>query len=92
MKETAEVDTPEVSSLEREIVSASPELHEAVSLAAEAGFTTGQLIAYDKQWDANRSERTLIGGKAEEVQAEGESVGLEKGRADGLAEGRDLER
>ena len=109
LKETGDVDTPEeATTLEREIAAASPELQEAVTLAAEAGFTPGQLAAYDKYWDAIRSERTLIEGKTEEARAEGkaeglaegEAVGLEKGRAEGrtegraegLAEGRDLER
>ena len=105
LKETGDVDTPEeATALEKEIASASPELKEAVTLAAEAGFTPGQLAAYDKCWDAIRSERTLIEGKTEEARAEGKAEGraegeaarLEKGRAAGdavgLERGRELER
>ena len=85
LKESGDVDTPEeATALEKKIASASPELHEAVPLAAESGFTPGQLAAYDNYWDAIRSERTLNVGKTEEARAEGraegEVVGLERGR------------
>jgi flagellar biosynthesis/type III secretory pathway protein FliH len=71
-----------------------------VTLAAESGFTPGQLEAYDRYWDAVRTERTLIDGKTaearEEGRAEGEAAGLERGRAEGeaagLERGRELER
>lgn len=97
LKETGDVDTPEEAvALERDIASASPEINEAVNLAAEAGFTPGQLEAYDRYWDAVRTERTLIEGKTAEARAEGhaegraegESLGLEQGRAEGRAEER----
>jgi flagellar biosynthesis/type III secretory pathway protein FliH len=89
LRETGDVDTiEEAEVLEREIASAAPELQEAVALAREAGFSPTELEAYDRYWDAVRTERTLIEGKAAEAKAEG----LAAGRAVGIEEGRELER
>ena len=86
----------EAEVLEREIASAAPELQEAVALAREAGFSPTELEAYDRYWDAVRTERTLIEGKAAEAKAEGvaegRAAGIEEGRAVGIEEGRELER
>lgn len=89
LKETGDVDTPEEQAvLEQEVAAAAPEIQEAVTLAMEAGFTPGQLEAYDRYWDAVRTERTLFESGAEEARAKGHA----EGRAEGLEEGRALER
>lgn len=39
-----------------------PEIKQAVQLAEEAGYSAGELEAYDRYWDAVSTERTLISG------------------------------
>ncbi len=89
LRETGDVDTPEEERvLKDEIASAAPEIREAVTLTQEAAFTPGELEAYDRYWDAVRTERTLIEGKTAEAKEEGRAEGREEGRAEGLEAGR----
>ncbi|HVV69533.1 MAG TPA: Rpn family recombination-promoting nuclease/putative transposase [Gammaproteobacteria bacterium] len=60
-----------------------PEIKKAVSLAEEAGYTSSELEAYDKYWDAVSTEKTLISGFYES----GLQKGLETGREEGRQEG-----
>lgn len=53
-----------------------PEIKRAVALAEEAGFTQGELAAYEQYWDAVSIEKTLTSGFYEE----GVSEGIEKGK------------
>ena len=88
LKETGDVGTDaEAAVLEQEIASVAPELKEAVTLAREGGFTPGELDAYDRYWDAVRSERTLLEGKTAQAREEGLAEGRAEGRVEGLAEG-----
>ena len=51
-----------------------PEISEAVVLAQEAGYTPGELNAYESYWDSVRTEKTLLIGRLEE----GVKQGIEK--------------
>lgn len=66
----------------------SPELNKAMELAQETPYTTAELEAYDKYWDAVRVEKTL----AIDSFQEGKSEGIEIGKAEGKAEGRSEEK
>ncbi len=48
-----------------------PEISEAIQLSEEAGYSPGELDAYDRYWDAVSTEKTLIRGKFEEGRQEG---------------------
>jgi predicted transposase/invertase (TIGR01784 family) len=86
LRETGASDAPEhLRMLRDELASQSPELEEALSLAGEAAFTRAELEAYDRYWDAIRSERTLISGKYKD----GLKAGREEGREEGLQAGRE---
>ncbi len=61
-----------------------PEIKEAVALSETAAYTPGELLTYDKYWDAISIEKTLING----FYRQGKTEGLEEGRAIGLEEGR----
>jgi predicted transposase/invertase (TIGR01784 family) len=85
LRETGASDAPEhVRMLQDELASQSPEIEEALSLAGESAFSRAELEAYDRYWDAIRSERTLISGKYKD--------GLKVGREEGREEGRKEER
>ncbi len=60
------------------------DIRQAVECLQESAFTLGELETYDRYWDQVRVERTLLFDSL----AEGEQIGLEKGRAEGRAEGR----
>jgi predicted transposase/invertase (TIGR01784 family) len=45
---------------------AVPEIREAVHLSEEAAYTEGELVAYDKYWDAVSTEKTLLVGARDE--------------------------
>lgn len=61
-----------------------PEIKEALALTEEAAYTPAELEAYDRNWDAIRTEKTLIEDKLEE----GFEKGFEKGLENGLEKGR----
>jgi predicted transposase/invertase (TIGR01784 family) len=48
-----------------------PEIREAVDLSEEAAYTEGELVAYDKYWDAVSVEKTLLSGARKEGRQEG---------------------
>jgi predicted transposase/invertase (TIGR01784 family) len=56
-----------------------PEINKAVGLSEETGYSKGELAAYDKYWDAVRTEKTMIIGALKE----GEEIGMEKGLREG---------
>jgi predicted transposase/invertase (TIGR01784 family) len=77
---------PSVASFEAEMgINAS--LTDALRLARESNFSPAERNAYDRFWDAVRTERTLIEGKTKEALEEGLTLGRAEGRAEGLAEG-----
>ena len=75
--------------IDEKTITAPPELlavddiAEALSLAEQAAYSPGELIAYEEYWDAVRTEKTLFEGRYEE----GINAGLMQGRAEGRAEG-----
>ncbi len=62
------------------------DIRQAVECLQESAFTLGELETYDRYWDQVRVERTLLFDSL----AEGEQIGLEKGRAEGRTEGERL--
>jgi predicted transposase/invertase (TIGR01784 family) len=60
------------------------ETKQALDYVERVAFTPEQLLAYDKYWDAIRTERSALSDKF----SEGEAKGLAKGKAEGLAEGK----
>jgi len=62
------------------------DIREAVECLQESAFTPAELDAYDRYWDQVRVERTLLADSL----AEGEQIGLEKGRVEGRVEGEQL--
>jgi predicted transposase/invertase (TIGR01784 family) len=63
-------------------LSEAREIRGAVKCLERAAYTRDELFAYDGYWDAVRRERTLMSGKL----AEGEAIGIVKGRAEQTAE------
>ena len=60
---------------------------EAVQYLEVSSYSKAELEAYDRYWDAIRTERTFIVDAEARGRAEGEAIGLEKGEAKGRAEG-----
>ncbi len=58
----------------------NPDTCQALEILERSAYSEGQLYAYEQFWDAVVNERVLIDG------------GYKKGRAEGLAEGRAVER
>ncbi len=74
LRETGDASTSEAQAvLKSEVASQAPEIQNALELSGEAGFSRGELEAYDRYWDAVSSERTLISGKFSEGKAEGKA-------------------
>jgi predicted transposase/invertase (TIGR01784 family) len=85
LRETGKASTAEAQAiLQSEVASEAPEIQSALELSGEAGFSPGELEAYDRYWDAVSCERTLISGKF----AEGMEAGEAKGKIEGKAEGK----
>lgn len=67
-------------------------INEALRISRESNFSPAERDAYDRFWDAVRTERTLIEGKTKEALeqglAKGEQIGREKGKAESKAEGK----
>lgn len=57
----------------------NPQLRKALDIVEESAYSDTEIYAYDKYWDAVRTEKTLFFGKWEEGKAEGLAEGLEKG-------------
>ena len=66
---------------------AVPEIKQALALTEESAYTPKELEAYERNWDAIRSEKTLMEDKWEEGLEKGREEGLAEGKAEGLAEG-----
>ncbi|MFI4919451.1 MAG: hypothetical protein ACHP65_07835 [Legionellales bacterium] len=56
-----------------------PEIAQALELAEESAYTSGELHLYESYWDQVSREKTLIMDKYAEGLAEGEVKGIEKG-------------
>ncbi|MDR2449863.1 MAG: Rpn family recombination-promoting nuclease/putative transposase [Prevotellaceae bacterium] len=56
---------------------------EAVQYLESSSYTQAQLEMYDRYWDSVRTQRTYILDALDE----GEAIGLQKGKVEGLAEG-----
>lgn len=83
LRETGKATTNETQAvLLSEVASQAPEIRNALELSGEAGFSLGELEAYDRYWDAISSERTLISGKYAEGRAEGRAEGKAEGKAE----------
>lgn len=65
---------------------ANPFLCKAFDIVEEVAYT--ELEAYDKYWDAVRTEKTLISDKARKGVEEGQELGRTLGREEGLKEGK----
>jgi predicted transposase/invertase (TIGR01784 family) len=78
---------PSVEDFARDVAINEPLVH-AMDLARESNFSPAERDAYDRFWDAVRTERTLIEGKTKEALEKGEQIGLEKGKQIGLAKGK----
>ena len=62
---------------------ANPEVCKAIHIVEESAFTEAELYAYEKYWDAVRTEKTLVTGKWKEGLAEGWTQGRLEGRLEG---------
>lgn len=67
----------------------NPETAKALKLLEKSAYTEGQLIAYDRFWDAVFRERVFYEDGFRKGEADGLAKGLAKGHAEGRAEGRD---
>lgn len=65
---------------------ADENIKQALELVEESAFTEEEMDAYDRFWDAVRVENARV-FDSEWNRKEGEKIGLEKGRAEGRAEG-----
>ena len=61
-------------------------IKQALALLQTSAYSQEELLAYDRNWDAIRSEITLMEDKYDEGKAEGLEEGLAKGKAEGKAE------
>ena len=66
----------------------NPETAKALKLLEKSAYTEGQLIAYDRFWDAVFRERVFYEDGFRKGEADGLAKGLSKGLAKGLAKGR----
>lgn len=73
-------------------LSADALVSKALTLLEESAYTDAELRAVDKYWDTVSREVTMRNSSHREGLAEGEAIGLKKGRAEGLAEGETKER
>jgi predicted transposase/invertase (TIGR01784 family) len=78
---------PSIEAFERE-TALNAALNEALRISRESNFSPAERNAYDRFWDAVRSERTLIEGKTKEALEQGRAEGKAEGRAEGLAAGK----
>jgi len=63
-----------------------PEIEQAINYVHEASLSKEEKLLYDKNWDRISSEKTIF----TQTKAEGEKLGIIKGRAEGRAEGEHL--
>ena len=72
------------------LASYGSEMKVALELAEVAAYSTDELRAYDRYWDAVSTEKTLISGKLEEGFQKGMEKGMEKGIEKGIEKGMEL--
>lgn len=60
-----------------------PEINEALKYTEMAAYSPGELRAYEANWDAVSTEKTLLSDNYKAGKAEGIEEGLEKGREEG---------
>ncbi len=58
-----------------------PEIQEALELALEAGYTPGELEAYNSYWDSVRTQRSYV----EDAEIKGKIEGKSEGKIEGIA-------
>ena len=66
----------------------NPDTAKALKILERSAYTEGQLIAYDRFWDAVYRERVFYDDGFKKGKIEGHDEGRAEGRAEGLAEGR----
>ena len=62
----------------------NPDTRKALEIVEKSAYNEGQLLAYDRFWDAVYRERVFFNDGFKK----GEAAGVEKGRAEGLQQGR----
>lgn len=67
----------------------NPETAKALKLLEKSAYTEGQLIAYDRFWDAVYRERVFYDDGFKKGEDKGLAEGLAKGLAEGRSKGRD---
>ena len=67
----------------------NPATAKALKLLEKSAYTEGQLIAYDRFWDAVYRERTFYDDGFRKGQIDGWEKGCEQGREEGRKEGRE---
>jgi predicted transposase/invertase (TIGR01784 family) len=65
----------------------NPDTAKALKILERSAYTEGQLIAYDRFWDAVYRERVFYDDGFNKGKIEGRDEGLAEGRAEGRAEG-----
>ena len=65
----------------------NPDTAKALKILERSAYTEGQLIAYDRFWDAVYRERVFYDDGFKKGKIEGRDEGRAEGRAEGLAEG-----
>lgn len=68
-----------------------PEIAQALEIAKESGYTKEELLAYDKFWDAIRTEKTLINDAEERGIQIGEERGITSVILNGIDKGLSIE-
>ena len=63
---------------------ANEETFEALEIVRRSAFTPGELLAYNQYWLNISTEKSAMEREREEGRAEGEKIGIEKGRADAM--------
>jgi predicted transposase/invertase (TIGR01784 family) len=71
-----------------EELSKNEEISHALSLLEESAYTPAELLSYEEYWDAIRINTTI----KESCLAQGEQIGIAKGKEMGIEEGRIAER
>lgn len=69
-----------------EALLAVPEIKEALALTEEAAYTSEELEAYARNWDAIRTERMLMNDKFAEGEARGKAEGKIEGKIEGITQ------
>ena len=78
-----------LTEIDENTIDADPELienaetKEALDLLRTSAFTDGEMLAYEKYWLDVSTEKSALQRERAEGRAEGEKIGIERGRAEG---------